>query len=186
MLQISGQAAKLQQLIKGLLDLAQTGFDGQKLAWVKIRLDELLFEVKDSVDAILPGNDIVVCVGEMPEDESRLYISGTRDILKVGISNVVLNACKYSDNKRVELRLHFDEKFGVITVADKGIGIPEEEQRYIYDPFFRASNTDNYEGYGIGMPLTNNIIRIHKGKINVQSAVGTGTVVEIKLPLSNK
>lgn len=185
MLQISGQANRLQLLIKGLLDLAQTGFDGKKLTWVEIRLDELLFEVKKSVDAIMPGNDIIVCVGQLPEDESKLYTTGTKDILKVAISNIVVNACKYSDNKRVEVHLAFDEKYGSITVKDKGIGIPQEEMRYIYDPFFRASNTTSYEGYGIGMPLSFNIIRMHKGKLTVLSKEGEGTTVQIQLPLSN-
>ena len=184
MLQISGQAARLQHLIRGLLDLAQTGFDGKKLNWENMRLDELVFEVKHSVDAIIPGNDIVVCVGQLPDEEHRLYISGSKDILKVAISNILVNACKYSGNQRVELQLAFDEQYGIITVKDNGIGIPESELKYIYDPFFRASNTNSYEGYGIGMPLSFNIIRLHKGKMNVSSKEGEGTIVEIKLPLS--
>ena len=56
--------------------------------------------------------------------------------------------------------------------------------RYIYDPFFRASNTTSYEGYGIGMPLSFNIIRMHKGKLTVSSVEGEGTTVQIQLPLS--
>lgn len=181
--QISTQATKLQHLIKGLLDLAQTGFDGKKLTWEEMRLDELLFEVKDSVDAIIPGNDVVVHLGRLPEDENRMYTRGTRDILKVAISNIVVNACKYSDNQRVEVHLAFDDAYGIITVKDKGIGIPEQDLRYIYDPFFRASNTSNYEGYGIGLPLSLNIIRLHKGKMEVSSKVGEGTTVRIRIPV---
>ena len=60
----------------------------------------------------MPGNDIIVCVGQLPEDESKLYTTGTKDILKVAISNIVVNDCKYSDNKRVEVHLAFDEKYG--------------------------------------------------------------------------
>ncbi len=184
MQQISGQAGRLQLLTKGLLDLAQTGFDGKKLTWVNIRLDELLFEVKQSVDAIMPGNDVIISLGDLPEEENKLYITGSKDILKVAISNIIVNACKYSENKRVEVYLEFDNNYGSITVKDKGIGIPAGELKYIYDPFFRASNTKAYEGYGIGMPLSFNIIRMHKGRLNVVSREGEGTTVEIKLPLS--
>lgn len=183
--QISVQSARLQHLIKGLLDLAQTGFDGKKLTWQEFRLDELLYEVKDSVDDILPGNDVVIYLGSLPDDENKIFTRGTRDILKSAISNVVVNACKYSDNKRVEVHLHFDPEYGVITVKDKGIGIPEQELRHIYDPFFRASNTSNYEGYGIGLPLSFNIIRLHKGKMEVHSVVGEGTTVTISIPVIN-
>ncbi|RYD81410.1 MAG: HAMP domain-containing histidine kinase [Sphingobacteriales bacterium] len=186
MMQVAGQAGRLQHLIKGLLDLAQTGFDGKKLTWVNIRLDELVFEVKESVDAIMPGNDIIICLGQLPDDESKLYCTGTKDILKVAISNIVVNACKYSNNQRVEMHLRFDNAHGIITIKDKGIGIPAEELKYIYDPFFRASNTNEYEGYGIGMPLSFNIIRLHKGKLHVYSKEGEGTTVEIKLPLTNQ
>ena len=69
-----------------------------------------------------------------------------------------------------------------IIIKDKGIGIPENEIKYIYDPFFRASNTKNYEGYGIGLPLTRNIIRMHNGKILVTSTESEGTTVQITLP----
>ncbi len=70
-------------------------------------------------------------------------------------------------------------------IKDQGIGIPESEMPFIYDPFFRASNTRHFEGYGIGLPLTRNIIKIHNGQLNVTSVVNEGTIVQIKLPLAN-
>ena len=72
-----------------------------------------------------------------------------------------------------------------IIIRDFGIGIPTKEIKYIYDPFFRASNTKNFEGYGIGLPLTQNIIRMHHGEILVSSAENEGTTVEIKLPIGH-
>jgi signal transduction histidine kinase len=182
--QITSQAAKLQHLTKGLLELAQTGFDGEKIEWEQVRLDQLLYDVKDNADSILPDNKIVVCIRQLPEDENRMQISGSYDLLRIAISNIVLNACKYSNNKDVALQLSFDEKYGRITVIDHGIGIPTEELKYIYDPFFRASNVQDYEGYGIGMPLSHNIIRLHRGKIDVVSHPGEGTTVDVVLPLS--
>ena len=55
---------------------------------------------------------------------------------------------------------------------------------FIYDPFFRASNTQQFEGYGIGLPLTRNIIRIHNGQLHISSVVNEGTTVQIRLPLA--
>ncbi|MNE47171.1 Adaptive-response sensory-kinase SasA [compost metagenome] len=72
-----------------------------------------------------------------------------------------------------------------IIIRDTGIGIPNDELKYIYDPFFRASNTKNYEGYGIGLPLTRNIIRMHSGKITVRAMENKGTTVQIDLPIAN-
>jgi signal transduction histidine kinase len=67
-------------------------------------------------------------------------------------------------------------------VRDQGIGIPASEMEFIYDPFFRASNTQKFEGYGIGLPLCRNILKLHKGYLRVQSTIAVGTTVEIKLP----
>ncbi len=180
---IQTQAARLQHLITGLLDLAQTGFDGKKMAWGKVRLDELVYDVKQNADAIFPDNRIMVSLMQLPADENYMTITGSYHLLKVAISNIVLNACKYSDNEKVSLQLVFEESMAVITVTDTGIGIPAEELKQIYVPFFRASNTQSYEGYGIGMPLSYNIIRLHKGRIEVRSQVNTGTSVSIFLPL---
>jgi signal transduction histidine kinase len=181
---IATQSARLQHLIKGLLDLAQTGFDGKKLAWQQLRLDQLIYDVKENADTILADNRIVVSIHNLPADESKMTITGSYDLLKIAIGNILLNACKYSGSDKVTLQLLFEEKYAVITVTDTGIGIPADELGHIYDPFFRASNAQSYEGYGIGMPLSNNIIRIHKGKITVSSKVGTGTTVQIFLPLT--
>jgi signal transduction histidine kinase len=181
--QITRQAEKLQELTRGLLSLAQTGFDGKKQRWEIIRLDQLLFDVKENCDAIIPENNIEINIDSMPEDEASTSIKGNYNLLVMAIGNIVINACKYSDNNKVSILLSFGEKNAEIWVTDKGIGIPTEELKYIYNPFFRASNTKQYEGYGIGMPLSNNIIRLHKGAIEVSSAVNIGTTVKIVLPL---
>jgi len=70
-----------------------------------------------------------------------------------------------------------------VIVKDKGIGIPEREIDKIYDPFFRASNTRNFEGYGIGLPLARNIIKLHHGELHVSSHVDVGTTVEVRIPI---
>jgi len=180
---IAAQSGKLQHLIKGLLQLAQTGFDGQKLIWERIRLDQLVYDVKANTDAIMPGNNVTVSVLHFPEDEKDMTVTGSYDLLKIAVSNIVLNGCKYSSNAKVLLQLSFEKGWGRITVTDTGVGIPAEELKYIYDPFFRASNVQQYEGYGIGMPLSRNIIRLHKGRIDVQSKVNEETVVSIFLPV---
>jgi signal transduction histidine kinase len=177
------QAERLQELTKGLLSLAQTGFDGKKHQWTTIRIDELLFEVKANCNTILPDNKIMVTMEDMPVDEAGISIKGNPDLLKIAIGNIVMNACKYSDNKPVVLQMVYRETTVDIVISDTGIGIPQGELKNIYDPFFRASNTQQYDGFGIGMPLSNNIIRIHKGTIAVHSEINKGTVVTIALPV---
>lgn len=182
--QIILQAEKLQQLTKGLLALAQTGFDGKRQLWEMIRIDQLIFDVKDNCDAILPQNNIKIWLDKLPNNEEGISIKGNADLLKIAITNIVLNACKYSDNKEVTISLLINLQEAIIKIEDAGIGIPKEELKNIYDPFFRASNTKKYDGFGIGMPLSNNIIQLHKGSIAVQSSINVGTTVQISLPLN--
>lgn len=103
-------------------------------------------------------------------------------MLHLALSNIISNGCKYSNFNTVTISIGASDDFIYIVIKDTGIGIPMNEIKYIYDPFFRASNTKNYEGYGIGLPLSRNIIRMHKGKLIVNSIENEGTTVQITLP----
>lgn len=175
------EAIRLQHLTASLLKLAQSGFDGQKQEWGILRMDELLLHVKKTVDEIEPGNRVRISL-HLPDDERLVSVKGNDHLLNLALTNIVLNGCKYSDNKSVLLSLATSDKKIIIAVVDEGIGIPAAEIKYIFDPFFRASNTNHYEGYGIGLPLTHTIIRLHKGDIRIQSQVGKGTTVIVGLP----
>ncbi|WP_232826058.1 sensor histidine kinase [Chitinophaga alhagiae] len=104
--------------------------------------------------------------------------------LELALANIVSNAVKYSSNQPVSMALAATDTRNIIIVKDRGIGIPPEDLPYIFSPFFRASNTERFEGYGIGLPLTNNIIRMHKGEISVSSRMNEGTEIKVVLPSS--
>ncbi|PQJ12794.1 two-component sensor histidine kinase [Flavipsychrobacter stenotrophus] len=176
------QAEKLQHLTNSLLNLAQTGFDGKKHNLQQIRIEDLLMDVKDTINNIIPENQIHIDLSELPANEP-VVIKGNYHLLKLGLSNVMENACKYSNNDKVSVKATIINKMLLLTILDEGIGIPTDELKYIYDPFFRASNTGKYEGYGIGLPLTRNIFRLHKGEINVHSSAGNGVKVMLSIPL---
>ncbi|RVU01287.1 HAMP domain-containing histidine kinase [Mucilaginibacter limnophilus] len=180
---IHNEAEKLGQILASLLGLAQTGFDGKKQNWQPIRVDELVMTVVGLVKKIEPEGTIDINFSSLPEDETKLYTEGNANLLQLALSNIVMNACKYSNNQPVEIKVASENGRLMIAVADKGIGIPIEEQQYIFEPFFRASNTTEFEGYGIGLPLTLNIIRLHKGSIGIRSEEMAGTEIQIFLPV---
>ena len=176
------QAERLNEITRSLLFLAQIGFKGKKIVFDVIRMDELIWEVKAIIDKLNPKNEIRVEVGFLPEDPKKLKINGNRQLLQLALVNLLNNACKYSYNKPVSIHIAASDHQVVVAILDKGIGIPEEEIKFIYDPFFRASNTHQFEGYGIGLPLSRNIVKLHGGVLNVSSKVHVGTTVQIKLP----
>lgn len=176
------QAEKLNKKTKALLFLAQTGFDGKKMTIENLRVDELIFETIETVNRIIPGNKIRFDFGCLPENLDALEIKGNSQLLQLALSNVLLNATKYSENQEVRIYLTHTKEHISIHVQDLGIGIPPQDLSHIYDPFFRASNTTSFEGYGIGLPLTRNIMRQHKGKIIVHSEEEKGTLVSLVIP----
>ncbi|TWR27508.1 HAMP domain-containing histidine kinase [Mucilaginibacter pallidiroseus] len=177
------EAEKLADILASLLGLAQTGFDGKKQHWQKIRADELVIHVANSAKRIDPKSEIIIDFDALPTTESQLYTEGNANLLQLAISNIVLNACKYSNNQPVHIKICAANGYIIIKVKDKGIGIPADDQQHIFEPFFRASNTAQYTGHGVGLPLTLNIISLHKGSINIRSEEGVGTEIEISLPV---
>lgn len=179
---ILNEAERLEKITKSLLFLAQTGFDGKKQKMNILRTDQLLWDVKETIDMITPQNMVQIDFSLIPENPEKLKILGNMQLLHLALTNIVSNACKYSSNKPVLISIGSTDTQVIIIVKDQGIGIPEQELKYIYDPFFRASNTKHHEGYGIGLPLARNIIRIHNGTIMVSSKKDEGTVVQLNFP----
>ena len=179
---ITYEAEKLKELIDGMLAIAQTGFDGVKQHWGEVRLDEIILSVKNTINKIHFNNKVEVDFGGLPADNSKLCLEGNGTLLRVALSNIVMNACKYSDNNKVRIRVTTDDRRIYVQVSDQGIGIPEHDLPQVFVPFFRASNTHKYQGHGVGLPLANNIIRMHKGHVNVKSKEGQGTTVIAYFP----
>lgn len=100
--------------------------------------------------------------------------------------NLLDNALKYAkDTPFVQITTENKPKSIVIKIADNGIGIRKEDLRRIFDKFYRVPTGDlhNVKGFGLGLYYVYHIIRIHKGKIEVKSEIGKGTLFTITLPL---
>lgn len=178
------QAERLDEIIKSLIFLAQTGYEGKRIPFETIRVDDILWAVKTVIDKLNPDNKIHFDFSLLPDDPRKLKIQGNRQLLHIAFANLLNNACKYSYNKPVTVSIGSSNSQVVIIIRDNGVGIPEDEIPFIYDPFFRASNTKYFEGYGIGLPLTRNILRLHQGTIQVASVINSGTTVQVTIPLS--
>lgn len=179
---ILNEADKLQQIISGLLYLAKTSADNSRQPKERIRVDQLLVTIKKIIDQVHPQSNLSLNFENLPEEEEEITVLGYEHLLQLAISNIVTNACKYSDNKLVTILLKVSNQHVVVKVRDEGIGIPKEDMKYIFEPFFRASNAYFYEGHGVGLPLSLKIIRLHKGSINIDTQLDRGTEITILLP----
>lgn len=180
---ILNEAEKLDRKIKALLMIAQTGFDGKIQKMDKVRMDQLLWDVIDTAKRINSKNNVYMDISMLPDNPKKLKVQGNEQLLHLAMANIINNGCKYSNFQQVKVSLGATDDHLYVIIKDSGIGIPDSEMDKIYDPFFRASNTKNYEGYGIGLPLARNIIRMHNGELIVNSKINVGTTVQIRFPI---
>jgi signal transduction histidine kinase len=100
------------------------------------------------------------------------------------VSNLLSNAIKYSiDGLAVTVELKWQDEYAVIRVQDKGMGIPEKDQKMLYEPFLRGSNVSGVPGTGLGLTIVKKSIELMGGTIDLISEEGTGTTFTVKLPI---
>jgi len=103
-------------------------------------------------------------------------------ILKNTLFNLVSNASKYStEGKEVRIQIEYHEDKVLLRVIDQGIGIPESEQKYLFDRFFRASNVINIQGTGLGLTIVKKYIDMLDGEIQYTSKEHQGSIFTITL-----
>lgn len=183
---IQYEAQKLRDVTSSLLKLSSISYEGKKQKIEPFQVDELLMSIKISLDQRMPNNNVRVMV-QTVDSRSDLYtLVGSSIWMELALTNIIQNSIKYSDNKEVLATLSSSDSQFFIEISDQGIGIPEDDMRYIFEPFFRGSNTMPYKGYGIGLPLAARIVKLHGGELKVFSKPNVGTKVTLKFPKSGE
>ncbi|OMP80521.1 HAMP domain-containing sensor histidine kinase [[Flexibacter] sp. ATCC 35208] len=172
------ESAKLKTITNGLLELTQADTDtyaGKE----HIRMDELLWDLREEWASKHPEQLLNMQMLQLPEDATRLEITGNRELLVLAIKNIIKNAFKFSGNQPVDCTLDCQEEQLLITITDSGIGILPEDAARIFMPLFRANNARIYPGFGIGLSMAQKIIQAHNGQISVSSEPGHGSTFNV-------
>ncbi|HEY9835263.1 MAG TPA: ATP-binding protein [Stenomitos sp.] len=104
-------------------------------------------------------------------------------LLQTILGNLLSNALKYSPNDSpIRFSLICESNQIIFQVQDQGIGIPAEDQPYIFDPFHRAENVGTRRGSGMGLAIVKKAVDLHEGTLFIESSVGVGTTVTVTLP----
>ena len=107
------------------------------------------------------------------------------NLLRHCVTNLIANAIKYSgENTFIEFITEIGKKHCVITVRDNGIGIPEADQKHLFEAFFRANNTGNIPGTGLGLNIVARYAGLMNGHVDFKSNVNQGTLFTIAFPLT--
>lgn len=173
------EAERLDQLTKNLLALAQADFDLSSMPLEEINIDKLIDEIQESLEKTDYRGRLEIHKSKRESNE-KYIIYGIHYLLYIAIYNIVENACKFSGDQKIKIYLDSLDLNISISVIDNGIGIPSENLKDIFQPFFRGTNALAFKGNGIGLSLVQKILGLHNGKIKIDSKPNYGTMVELQ------
>lgn len=179
--QVRASVNTMNTLLTELLDLGniEAGFDTHKEPRAIGDLVRLVVE-EFQLAARAKGQ---ILLGRVPAGLPPVFVNATR--LRQALSNLVDNAIKYTaDHGQISVDAYAQGDFVVLAVADNGLGIPPQDQPYIFDKFFRASNVrGQYAGTGLGLSIVKSIVDQHGGRVWVESRPGQGSTFTVMLPV---
>jgi signal transduction histidine kinase len=180
---INSEIDRENKIITDLLELVKLDRNNGELHIAMVSVNELLEILMKRIKPIAQTRNVELIY------ESYRKVDAEIDEVKVmlALSNLVENAVKYNTTGGwVKVTLDSDHKYFTVTVADSGIGIPEESLGMIFERFYRVDKMRARKtgGTGLGLSITKSVIMMHNGTINVESTEGEGTTFIVKIPLT--
>ena len=181
---MQGESERLTRLVQQIIDLARLQNDTISEDPAVIKVAELVAEAAEhsATEAERMHIDIAVSL------EDELFVQGDRAQLHAAVSNLVENAVRYSqDGTRVSVSATADGDTVRISVADRGVGIANEELDRIFERFYRVdpARARNTGGTGLGLSIVKHVAASHGGSVEVWSEPGAGSTFTLVLPAWN-
>ena len=178
---IQKESSRLTQMVEELLEFTRLESGRMKLNMELFDVGAELYEAVYMYQNMLEKEHIALEY-EIPDD--MCLVNGDRHRMKQVFLNIIDNAAKYGKSGgKVEIHLECDSYTARISVRDWGVGIPEDELPFVKEKFYKGSSKQR--GSGIGLAVTDEIVRMHGGLLNIASKQGEGTCVTISLPLAD-
>ena len=181
LLSVMEDSEKMDNIITGLLNLAQADLEFGAPELQEIRIDETLWALSEEWNKKGPGK-LIIDINNMPEDPAELLIKANPTLLGIALNNIISNAFKFSDQQDVHGLLDIQPEETIITIRDKGPGIPENIQAEIFKPFYSFSAESGHEGNGMGLYMAHKIINLFNGSLTVHSKPGDGASFILRFP----
>ncbi len=180
------QAQRLDRLVNDLLDTSRIQAGRLELRMGPADLGAIVREAVEEQREVAPSRGIRLCLPDVPIPP----ISADAERIGQVVTNYLSNALKYSlEDRPVEVGLERIGPSARVWVRDEGPGLPPEEQKYIWERFYRARGVEVQSGAGVGLGLglhiCRTIIERHQGQVGVQSAPGQGSTFWFMLPVAS-
>lgn len=171
---------RIKNSVENLINTLGVFLSLEKLETGKVKLEVNEFELDSFIGKIVEEFEDII------KKEQRIVYAHTGDtlmhsdkrIIRNILLNLISNAAKYSHK---DILVHSEIEGGVvkISIRDEGIGIPEEEQKYLFSKFFRAANVGAVQGTGLGLSIVKRYVELLKGNISFSSIAGQGTTFNL-------
>ncbi|TAE49509.1 MAG: sensor histidine kinase, partial [Bacteroidetes bacterium] len=169
----------LNRLANGLLSLANVSLDESAVKMQPLLADELMWQMRQTLLKQHPHYTVLVL---LPDQQADWQLVGNESLLGSACYNLLENGAKYSPDHRVTAQLSATAEAVTIRVHNDGPPLDADELPELFKPFRRGSTGRGISGHGIGLSLTERIVRLHRGRISVESSAETGTVFTMMLP----
>ncbi|QQG43887.1 MAG: PAS domain-containing protein [Candidatus Roizmanbacteria bacterium] len=176
------QVNRLKGLINDLMDVSKMQSGKIEYIYKNFEVNELVKETTEDIQAATSTHKIII------EGKAGCMFYGDRYRIRQVLNNIITNAIKYSPKAdKIIIKESCNQDEITIEVKDFGIGIPAQETKKIFGKFYRIPNKgERFEGMGLGLHISSEIIKHHKGKILVKSKEGAGSKFVITLPAKSK
>jgi two-component system phosphate regulon sensor histidine kinase PhoR len=182
---ILNETMRLSGIVNRILSFSQIESNKRKYSFTKTSLNEI---IENAAPAFRYSVDTGGFRYSFDPDQNLPLVMADREAVTDAFVNLVDNAMKYStDTRDITVRTGKNDNYVYIEVEDKGIGIAEKNQKYIFDKFYRVSElnlANKVKGSGLGLAIVKNIVDAHHGKILVKSSPGSGSLFRLSFPLN--
>jgi signal transduction histidine kinase len=177
------EVEKMKQLTNYLLALSRYDNSNRSLQTQKVEIEEIINRSIKLVSQKAKVKNIDIKV-QIQNFKLLTNFSSLEDLVVILLDNAI----KYStERKAITIRTLLKRNIGIIEIQDQGIGIKSSDIPYIFNRFYRADTSrskHHAEGFGLGLAIAKSIVEMHRGKIEVESTPGKGTLFRVKVPLT--
>lgn len=176
---IQRQIAHMTDLLDDILIAGRLEAGAMKVHFTTVNIPELLREIVADFQKGISTHSIIVSGAQ-----NSIKTAVDSKLLRQVVTNLLSNATKYSPaGSPVHITYASDPVQFTISIADKGIGIPAEDQEHMFDIFHRGTNAGTVPGSGLGLAITRQAVDLHGGTVSFRSVEGAGTTFTITIPL---
>ena len=180
---IESESRRLTQIINNILDFSRIESGQKSYQFLPTDIGETVADTLKMFEVRLRQSGFVIDLEILNSPLPSVEIDA--DAITQALVNLLDNAVKYSgDSKLINVRLARENRFVSISVADGGVGIPDEDRERIFERFHRVSTglVHDVKGSGLGLAIVKHIVEAHGGKVAVQSEPGRGSTFTVLLP----